>query len=209
MIWWSRCIPSCNFNGGGSSISAYQRHFSHGSKNMWRRFELSSFDKCGCQLSPFASQSLLRRIQRPYSSLAATQRKSRKMLYYLTGLVFAMVAASYAAVPLYRRFCQATGYGGTIQRREVWFFSNFQAVILVSFIPNLFDLTMICTFSLFRVLNRRLLGMLRMAQSQIGPHSASKVTELVSSYGCEIIKSLIFILLLCFPCLWYSYMNAF
>ncbi|KAK3409509.1 hypothetical protein EUGRSUZ_J01628 [Eucalyptus grandis] len=25
---------------------------------------------------------------------------------------------SYAAVPLYRRFCQATGYGGTIQRRE-------------------------------------------------------------------------------------------
>ncbi|KAM1027060.1 hypothetical protein ACFX19_040596 [Malus domestica] len=114
----SRCIPSCNFNGGGSSISAYQRHFSHGSKNMWRRFELSSFDKCGCQLSPFASQSLLRRIQRPYASLAATQRKSRKMLYYLTGLVFAMVAASYAAVPLYRRFCQATGYGGTIQRRE-------------------------------------------------------------------------------------------
>ncbi|CAN6567106.1 hypothetical protein ACFX2I_039857 [Malus domestica] len=116
----SRCIPSCNFNGGGSSISAYQRHFSHGSKNMWRCFELSqsSFDKCVSQLSPFASQSLLRRIQRPYSSLAATQRKSRKMLYYLTGLVFAMVAASYAAVPLYRRFCQATGYGGTIQRRE-------------------------------------------------------------------------------------------
>ncbi|GFS39479.1 cytochrome c oxidase assembly protein CtaG / Cox11 family [Actinidia rufa] len=25
---------------------------------------------------------------------------------------------SYAAVPLYRRFCQATGYGGTVQRRE-------------------------------------------------------------------------------------------
>ncbi|KAJ0435047.1 putative cytochrome c oxidase assembly protein CtaG/Cox11 [Helianthus annuus] len=24
-----------------------------------------------------------------------------------------------AAVPLYRRFCQATGYGGTVQRREV------------------------------------------------------------------------------------------
>ncbi|XP_020081471.1 cytochrome c oxidase assembly protein COX11, mitochondrial-like [Ananas comosus] len=29
-----------------------------------------------------------------------------------------MVGASYAAVPLYRRFCQATGYGGTVRRRE-------------------------------------------------------------------------------------------
>lgn len=50
---------------------------------------------------------------------AAQEQKSRKMLIYLTGLVFAMVGCSYAAVPLYRRFCQATGYGGTIQRREV------------------------------------------------------------------------------------------
>ncbi|XP_042970390.1 cytochrome c oxidase assembly protein COX11, mitochondrial-like isoform X2 [Carya illinoinensis] len=33
-------------------------------------------------------------------------------------LVFAMVGSSYAAVPLYRRFCQATGYGGTVQRQE-------------------------------------------------------------------------------------------
>ncbi|KAK4376605.1 hypothetical protein RND71_002901 [Anisodus tanguticus] len=47
-----------------------------------------------------------------------TENKSRKVLFYLVGLVFAMVGASYAAVPLYRRFCQATGYGGTIQRRE-------------------------------------------------------------------------------------------
>ncbi|KAJ4728578.1 Cytochrome c oxidase assembly protein COX11, mitochondrial [Melia azedarach] len=40
------------------------------------------------------------------------------MLLYLTVLVFAMVGSSYAAVPLYRRFCQATGYGGTVQRKE-------------------------------------------------------------------------------------------
>ncbi|EPS69466.1 hypothetical protein M569_05299, partial [Genlisea aurea] len=53
-----------------------------------------------------------------YATLAATEKKSKKMLFYLTGLVFAMVGASYAAVPLYRRFCQATGYGGTVQRKE-------------------------------------------------------------------------------------------
>ncbi|GER34877.1 cytochrome c oxidase assembly protein CtaG [Striga asiatica] len=55
---------------------------------------------------------------RHYSTHATTEKKSKKMLLYLTGLVFAMVGCSYAAVPLYRRFCQATGYGGTVQRRE-------------------------------------------------------------------------------------------
>ncbi|KAJ4762662.1 Cytochrome c oxidase assembly protein ctaG [Rhynchospora pubera] len=49
---------------------------------------------------------------------ADRDRSSRKTLVYLVGLAAAMVGASYAAVPLYRRFCQATGYGGTVQRKE-------------------------------------------------------------------------------------------
>ncbi|KAK2652523.1 hypothetical protein Ddye_012379 [Dipteronia dyeriana] len=57
-------------------------------------------------------------IHRQYASQASTQQKSQRMLWYLTALVFAMVGCTYAAVPLYRRFCQATGYGGTVQRRE-------------------------------------------------------------------------------------------
>ncbi|XP_051146352.1 cytochrome c oxidase assembly protein COX11, mitochondrial [Andrographis paniculata] len=56
--------------------------------------------------------------RREYATNAVTEKKSKKMLMYLTGLVFAMVGCSYAAVPLYRRFCQATGYGGTVQRLE-------------------------------------------------------------------------------------------
>ena len=32
--------------------------------------------------------------------------------------VAAMVALTYASVPLYRLFCQATGYGGTTQRAD-------------------------------------------------------------------------------------------
>lgn len=36
----------------------------------------------------------------------------------LGGVFFGMVGLSYAAVPLYRLFCQATGYGGTTQRVE-------------------------------------------------------------------------------------------
>jgi len=37
----------------------------------------------------------------------------------LLGAAFAMLGAAYAAVPLYRIFCQVTGYGGTTQRAEV------------------------------------------------------------------------------------------
>ncbi|WP_309605718.1 cytochrome c oxidase assembly protein [Phenylobacterium sp.] len=37
----------------------------------------------------------------------------------ICGAVFAgMVGAAYAAVPLYRAFCQATGYGGTVRKAE-------------------------------------------------------------------------------------------
>ncbi|KAF3320531.1 cytochrome c oxidase assembly protein ctaG [Carex littledalei] len=60
--------------------------------------------------------------QKFYASAAGPSadrdRSSRKTLVYLVGLAAAMVGASYAAVPLYRRFCQATGYGGTVQRKE-------------------------------------------------------------------------------------------
>jgi cytochrome c oxidase assembly protein subunit 11 len=36
----------------------------------------------------------------------------------LAGVVAGMVGLSFAAVPLYRMFCQATGYGGTTQKAE-------------------------------------------------------------------------------------------
>ena len=36
----------------------------------------------------------------------------------LVGLVAGMVALSFAAVPLYRVFCAATGYNGTTRRTE-------------------------------------------------------------------------------------------
>ena len=42
----------------------------------------------------------------------------RNRLFFggLAGVAVGMVALSFAAVPLYRVFCQATGYGGTTQR---------------------------------------------------------------------------------------------
>ncbi|ESQ36697.1 hypothetical protein EUTSA_v10008363mg [Eutrema salsugineum] len=64
------------------------------------------------------SKSMLLGAHRQYSTHSPTETKSQKMLYYLTAVVFGMVGLTYAAVPLYRTFCQATGYGGTVQRKE-------------------------------------------------------------------------------------------
>lgn len=81
-----------------------------------------------CQLSACNPHIIVQRYRlaaseprRNYASSTTVvqEKKSQKMLIYLTALVFGMVGCSYAAVPLYRRFCQATGYGGTVQRREV------------------------------------------------------------------------------------------
>ncbi|KAF4398300.1 hypothetical protein G4B88_007579, partial [Cannabis sativa] len=112
---------SSNFIRGNNG---YQRHFGY---DIWRskltsEFSTSSSDKY-CQFAQFSTKYTGRplslfRIQRHYASIVSKEQRSKKMLYYLTALVFAMVGCSYAAVPLYRRFCQATGYGGTVQRRE-------------------------------------------------------------------------------------------
>ncbi|XP_039015031.1 cytochrome c oxidase assembly protein COX11, mitochondrial-like [Hibiscus syriacus] len=79
-----------------------------------------SYDFCpyGSRCLPRIPAFSSRRHYASHASVASTEKKSKKTLIYLTALVFAMVGSSYAAVPLYRRFCQATGYGGTVQRRE-------------------------------------------------------------------------------------------
>ena len=41
------------------------------------------------------------------------QRRNRTTAMIAAGVVVAMVGMAYAAVPLYRIFCQVTGYGGT------------------------------------------------------------------------------------------------
>ncbi|CAI7827470.1 unnamed protein product, partial [Closterium sp. NIES-53] len=44
---------------------------------------------------------------------------NKSHLMYLIAAALAMLGAAYASVPLYRLFCQATGFGGTTQRKEV------------------------------------------------------------------------------------------
>lgn len=46
------------------------------------------------------------------------RRRKAATAAVLLGVVAGMVGLSFAAVPLYRLFCQVTGYGGTTQRAE-------------------------------------------------------------------------------------------
>ncbi len=74
------------------------------------------------------ASSAFRRWQRPLripygtqsSSSAASramagQKKAKEQGLYLVSLVVGMVGLTYASVPLYRLFCQATGFGGTVK----------------------------------------------------------------------------------------------
>ena len=55
--------------------------------------------------------------QRPDSG-QKQERRHNAVALACAGLVAAMVGLSFAAVPLYRMFCEVTGYGGTPQRAE-------------------------------------------------------------------------------------------
>ena len=49
----------------------------------------------------------------PYSAQAG--RQNRKTLAVIAAVVMGMVGLAYASVPLYKLFCQVTGFGGTTQ----------------------------------------------------------------------------------------------
>lgn len=54
----------------------------------------------------------------PSFDLAASRRRRTLVASGTVGVVAAMLALSFAAVPLYKRFCGATGLNGTTQRVE-------------------------------------------------------------------------------------------
>ncbi len=49
---------------------------------------------------------------------ARTPSQNHRTALVVLAVVFGMVGLSYAAVPLYRAFCQVTGWGGTTQRAD-------------------------------------------------------------------------------------------
>ena len=65
------------------------------------------------------------------ASLPLEARNRRTMLIAF-GAAAAMLGLSYASVPLYRLFCEVTGFGGTTQRDMPWSFEPLQVTDRVS-----------------------------------------------------------------------------
>lgn len=51
-------------------------------------------------------------------SIEQREAKNKQLALYLIAVIIGATGAAYAAVPLYRIFCQATGYGGTVQTEK-------------------------------------------------------------------------------------------
>jgi len=47
-------------------------------------------------------------------------RKKKPIALYLVSLVIIIIGISYISVPLYQLFCQATGFGGTVQTAQMY-----------------------------------------------------------------------------------------
>ena len=53
------------------------------------------------------------------SSSNEHKARIRATAYYAAAVVIGATGASFAAVPLYKMFCQATGYGGTTKKHDL------------------------------------------------------------------------------------------
>ena len=62
------------------------------------------------------------------AAAASTDQKNRRLMLIITAVVMGMVGLSYASVPLYRIFCQVTGFGGTTQVSDAAPGASFGAV---------------------------------------------------------------------------------
>src|ERR1700744_4842096 len=54
----------------------------------------------------------------PISDAERIRRSKRRTALISAVVVFGMTGAAFAAVPLYKRFCQLTGFDGTVRRAE-------------------------------------------------------------------------------------------
>lgn len=71
------------------------------------------------------------------ANAARRAKRNRRTAVITLAVVFGMVGASFAAVPLYRWFCQVTGYGGTTQRADAASDRILDRVVTVRFDANI------------------------------------------------------------------------
>jgi cytochrome c oxidase assembly protein subunit 11 len=76
----------------------------------------------------------------PASKPSPAARKNAKLALICAGAFFAMVGAAFAAVPLYKAFCQTTGFDGTTRRAQAAPDKVLDRKILIRFDANVREL---------------------------------------------------------------------
>ena len=74
------------------------------------------------------------------SDPARQARRNRKVATICAVTFFGMVGAAYASIPLYRAFCQVTGFDGTVSRAKAAPAATLQRTMTVRFDANTRDL---------------------------------------------------------------------
>ncbi len=87
-------------------------------------------------MSSLDPQAANKSPQGPDASLPQQTANHNVVGLMLAGLVVSMLGLSYAAVPLYKIFCQVTGYAGTTQRAKAAPATASKKTILVRFDAN-------------------------------------------------------------------------
>lgn len=64
------------------------------------------------------------------------QQKNRRTFAILAGLGIAMVILTFASVPLYRLFCQITGFGGTVRQAQASHLAISDRIVRIRFTAN-------------------------------------------------------------------------
>ena len=65
------------------------------------------------------------------------KKKNRRVFLILSSFVFGMVVLAFASVPLYKLFCQVTGYGGTTQEASAIPSESYDRSITIRFHANI------------------------------------------------------------------------
>ena len=117
------CFQTASWIDGGVSTST-RTGFVPGPRTAFTNVHLTqSRSFASQQSSSEASMAAARarsiRAARIASSTASAQGSANTGGIYLLALTVGMVGATYASVPLYRIFCQATGFGGTTRRKTI------------------------------------------------------------------------------------------
>lgn len=116
--------------------------------------------------------SHIARSERP--PLSPIARRNRRMGLILTAVFVGMVGAAFASVPLYRAFCQLTGFDGTVRRAEAAPSQVLARKLTIRFDVNIRDLPW--SFQAEQTSQRLRIGETGMAFFKVTNHADHPVT---------------------------------